>query len=126
MCSASAISSLEQPDAINSTTCRCRYVIAVLVSTSSMCMAAKLATPECRDHWPKGVFRAGSTVPAEARPRRLRLERARREVLDLPAPGPQLELAAAVHADPARGAVVVRLEQRAHASEPRRLHVQRA
>jgi hypothetical protein len=50
----------------------------------------------------------------------------RRVVLDLPAAGPQLELAAAVRADPLLSAVLDRFREPPDAAEPRRLDVERA
>ena len=55
---------------------------------------------------------------------RVRMEQ-RGEVLDLAPPGPELELAAAVRPDAPLLAVVVCVEQLAHAPEPRRLDVDR-
>src|SRR6478672_8392367 len=49
----------------------------------------------------------------------------RREVLDLPAPGAELPLAAAVGADCVLGAVVVGVEQTLNGTEARRLDVDR-
>ena len=49
----------------------------------------------------------------------------RGEVLDLPAAGAELELAATVDRDSLRGAVVVRVEEPFDAAEPRRLEVER-
>ena len=47
----------------------------------------------------------------------------RRQQLDVPAADPELPLPAAVRADPASLAVVVRLEEPVDGPEPRRLHV---
>ena len=57
--------------------------------------------------------------------RRLRVEECRQE-LDLVAADPELELTAAVRADPLLGAVVVGAEELRHGTEARRLDVHRA